>query len=349
MSGGVTQIADIIVPQIFTSYTQQLTARKSKLIQSGALVSDALLDSHLAGGGVTFNEPSFKDLDDDAENVSDDVPTNVSTPNKIGSATETQVRLSRNSSWSSMDLAKDLAGKDPLEAIAARVAAYWARRQQYAFVATMTGVFLNNAATTDSYHTQNDMTVNISGSSYIDGTTNFSAGAFIDASLTMGDSMDDLGMIMVHSVVYGRMLKNNLIDFIQDSTNAGASPNINSRGVPYFLGRMVIVDDQMPVSSGVFESWLFGAGAVRWGASSPKVPTETIRIPGAGNGGGQEILYNRVEWCIAPSGLAYIGTSPNGGPSNAGTTNNLAAAASWRRVFPERKQVKIARLITREF
>lgn len=351
MAAGVTQIADVVVPQIFSRYTQQLTEKKSRLISSGALVVDAKLSQELGGGGLTFNEPSFRDLDDDAENVSTDDPTVNSTPNKIQTATEIQVRLSRNNSWSSMDLTEALAGEDPLDAIANRVSNYWVRRQQYAFVATMGGVFLNNATTTDANHVQNDMTVNISGGSFVDGTTNFSASAFIDASVTMGDSMDDLALIMVHSIVYARMLKSNLIDFIPDSGNGASSPYTQGagRGIPTFLGRTVVVDDQMPAAGGVFESWLFGRGAVRWGANSPKVPTEVFRSPSAGNGGGQETLYNRVEWCISPAGVAYIGTPAKGGPSNAATTNNLGNAGSWARVFTERKQIKIARLITREF
>ena len=67
-----------------------------------------------------------------------------------------------------------------------------------------------------------------------------------------------------------------------------------------------------------------------------------------GNGAGAETLYNRVEWSIHPAGHKYAGTAPNGGPSNAATSNNLADAGSWQRVFPERKQIKIARLKTRE-
>ena len=74
-----------------------------------------------------------------------------------------------------------------------------------------------------------------------------------------------------------------------------------------------------------------------------------FRAPSAGNGSGQDTLFNRVEWCMAPVGYAYVGTAASGGPSNAATTNNLAAATSWRRVFPERKQISIARLVTREF
>jgi hypothetical protein len=334
MSSGTTAVSDVIVPQIFSPYVQLLTQEKSRLVQSGALARDAALDEFLAGGGLTANMPSWKDLDDDTDNVSSDT-TGTSSPNKIGSVDEIVVRLSRNNSWATADLSSALAGSDPANAIASRVAAYWVRRLQAAFVATMTGVFAQNVSSDSS-----DMVHDISGVSFADGVTNFSAEAVIDTAVTMGDSMDQLSMIFVHSVVYARMQKNNLIDFIPDSEG-----KVN---IPTFLGREVIVDDGMPVTSGVYESWLFGAGAVRLGMGSPKVPTEVIRIPSAGNGGGQEQLYNRTEWVIHPVGHKYAGTAANGGPSNASSSNNLAASASWDRVYPERKQVKMARLITRE-
>jgi Major capsid protein 13-like len=344
MASGTTRISDVVVPEIFSPYVQQMTQEKSRLIRSGAITLDPILNTILAAGGLTFNEPSFKDLDNDADNVSTDDPDSSSTPNKIGTATEIQVRLSRNNSWSSMDLTADLAGADPMMAVGNRVSDYWTRRQQAAFVATLNGVFADNAAApTGTEHVQNDMTHDISGSSFLDGVTNFSAEAFIDSTATMGDSMEDLTMLMVHSVVYARMLKNNLIDFISDSVNGQAVR------IPTFLGREVIVDDGVPRTNGVFSTWLLGRGAIRGGMGSPKVPTEIDRKPAAGNGSGQDVLFNRTEWIIHPVGCAYVGTAPNGGPSNAATANNLAHVDSWKRVFPERKQIRIARLITREF
>lgn len=341
MASGVTKLADVIVPEIFTPYTQQITEEKSRLVQAGVLVRSEMLDGMLAGGGLTFQAPSFKDLDNDADNVSTDDNASSSTPNKIGTSKEIAVRLSRNNSWSSMDLTATLAGADPMTAIGDRVGYYWTRRLQAAFVATMTGVFADNAAAPSaSEHVQNDLTVDISGASYGAGVTDFSAEAFIDACVTMGDSEDDLGVIFVHSIVYARMRKNNLIDFIPDSQGV-----VN---IPTFLGKIVIRDDGMPAAAGVYESWIFGAGAVSLGVGQAPVPTEVDRAPAAGNGGGQETLYNRVEWVIHPNGHRYAGTAPNGGPSNASTSNNLANAGSWARVFPERKQIKIARLITRE-
>lgn len=342
MSSGTTRVADVIVPEIFTPYVQQLTEEKSRLVQSRVVQRDPWLDNFLAGGGLTAHAPSWKDLDNDADNVSTDDPAQTSTPNKIGSAQEIVVRLSRNNSWKTADLTSALAGADPADAIANRVADYWVRRAQAAFVATLTGVFADNAAApTGTEHVQNDMTVDISGVSFVDGVTNFSAEAFIDACLTMGDSMQSLGIIFMHSVVYGRCQKNNMIDFVPDATQT-----IN---IPTFLGREVIVDDGMPNAGGVFQSWLFGPGAVRLGTGSPKVPTETDRLPAEGNGAGTEVLYNRVEWCFHPVGHKYVGTAPNGGPSNANTSNNLANAGSWMRSFTERKQIKVARLITREY
>jgi hypothetical protein len=342
---GVTRIADVVVPVRFTPYVQQITTEKSRLVRSGAAVVDPILSNNLNGGGLTFNEPSFKDLDNDAENVSSDDPTVQSTPKKIGTATEVQVRLSRNQSWSGMDLAGDLAGADPMDAIANRVANYWVRRQQALFIATLRGVFADNALAPSGgdTHVQNDMSRDLSalnGGVFADGVTNFGAGPFVDATTTMGDSMDELTLVLMHSVVYATALKNNLIDFVSDATNQGAVR------VPTYLGREVIVDDGVYNSAGVFETWLLARGALRLGMGSPKVPTEVDRKPENGNGGGQDILYNRQEWVIAPVGYAYIqGSIPAGGPTNA----DLQTAANWSRVFPERKMIKIARLITREF
>lgn len=339
----ITQISDVIVPSIFTPYVQQVTEEKTRLIQAGVLVRDGAIDAMLAGGGLTFNVPSWKDLANDAENVSSDeaAGSNDATAKKTATSQEIAVRLSRNQVWSSADLSAALAGSDPMRSIADRVANYWAQRMQANFVAAMTGLFADNAAApSGSEHVQNDMTVDISGAAYSAGLTDFSAEAFIDAVTTMGDSQEQLGVIMVHSVVYARMLKNDLIDFAPDSQATGR--------IPTFLGRAVIVDDHLPVAAGVYDSWIFGAGSVRLGVGAPRIPTEVDRKPEAGLGGGEERLFSRVQWCIHPIGNKYAGTAASGGPSVAATSNNLAHAGSWQRVWPERKQIKIARLITRE-
>jgi len=350
-AGPMTRISDLVIPQIFTSYTQQLTEEKSRLVQSGLLSRSEALDALLAGGGLTFNVPSFRDLDNDADRISTDtsvpfadadasLPSGVARPPnplKTRTSREIAVRLNRNNSWSTSDLATTLAGADPMESIAQRVAYYWTRRLQAAFIATWNGVIADNVA-----NDSGDYVNNISGGSFIDGVTNFSAEAFLDTAQTMGDSQEDLVACAVHSVVYNRMQKNNLIDFIPD-----ARGEIN---IPTFLGREVIVDDGLPRNGNLYDTWLFGREATMLGVGTPPVATEVERKPGAGNGGGQDVLYSRIMWTIHPKGHAWVGANtPDGGPANTGTADSdLDEAASWDRRFPERKQIKFARLVTRE-
>ena len=364
MTNVSTQIADVIVPAIFTPYTQQLTMEKTAIIQSGIAARDDFLDNLLAGGGLKFTVPSWQDLGDPQENVSSDDPNSLSIPHITQTSAEVAVRLSRNASWSTMRLATALAGADPMQSIAARVSDYWVRRLQRAFVATACGVFNGNSSLNPTnsrsgnigaraaYGVEGDLTNDLSGSGYHLGVSDFSAGAFIDTCTLLGDAAEDVTAVFMHSIVYSKAQKNNLIDFIPDSEG-----HVN---IPTFLGRRVIVDDGMPnpagdplnggsqTSPGVYHTWLVGPASFRLGVGTPIVPTEVFRFPDRGHGAGSDVLYNRVEWCLHPVGHAYIGDCGDGGPTNASSASGLADGSAWVRVFPERKQIKLARLITAE-
>ena len=335
--GAITELDDVIVPEIFVPYVQNRTTEKSRLIQSGALQVSERLNAALAGEGTTFTQRFFKDLDRDEENTSSASDPTDSTPGGINSGREIQVRLSRNKSWGSADLTAALAGNDPMNAIANRVADWRVRRLQAAWLATMKGVFATNdaAPSAGSTHIQKDLTLDIS--TQTGDAAKFSASAFISATGLMGDSMGQLTMVMMHSIVYQQLQRLNLIDFIPD-----ARGEVN---IAYYQGREVIVDDGMPNSNGVFHTYLIGAGATALGAGSPKVPVAVKRNEEANNGAGEEILFNRWEWIIHPVGHAWRGTAASkGGPSNI----ELGAAGTFDRVYRERKMIRIARLITKE-
>lgn len=370
MALGVVSLNEVVVPEIFNPYMQNVTEQKTRIIQSGAVVMDAAISAALAGAGMTFKTPSFTDLDNDVEDIMTDDADDVygwvnqayptpdtfaaapyttrlnSNPRKIGSLTEISVRLSRHQSWSSLKLAAVLAGKDPLAAIANRVAYYWARRRQAAFIAIMAGIFADNdAAPTGTEHVQFDLTFDAgAGGVFQQGVSEFTTANFLRAALTMGDSQEDLGLVLMHSIVFHKAQLANLIEFVPDAINN------NAVDIPFFLGRRVIVDDAMPFNAGtkVAETWMFGPGAVRMGVGAPDHATEVERQPRAGGGAGQDVLHTRVEWCMHPSGYQFTPTAQGGGPSNLATAGNLAHLDSWKRVFPERKQIKIARLRTIE-
>lgn len=341
-----TGLSEIIVPEVFSPYVLKLTEEKAKFVASGILARSAELDLFLAGGGNTLNKPTWKDLDNTAEKVANASAAGVLAggaglaPIAIDSYNEIAVRLVRTQQWGAMKLAADLAGSDPMNAIASRVSAYEARQLQLAVLDTLEGIFADNDLAPDGgsgdTHTQFDLTFDASGVGFVAGVTNFTAENLFDAAQTAGDSQEDFKILAVHSAVYSRMRKNNLIDFIQDSVT-GAS-------LSTFQGMQVVYDDGMPRSGNVYHSYLFAPGALELGWGFPEKATEVAWSPDGGNGYGEEILYRRRAYCVHPMGHAYIGAATGGGPAN----TVLDDAASWSRQCPERKQVKIARLITRE-
>ena len=339
-----TRITNLQIPANWMDYIQKVSTDMSPLVTAGVLVPDAQIAAKMAGGNSLINMPHYRDLADAAENVSTDDPASAATPTNITTGLEIGVRLSRNQVFSSMDLNVALAGSDPMIAIESLTSGYWAKRAQAALIATAGGVFLNNdEGSPGGGAVQGDMTNDVSGVGFTDNVTNFTPGGFIDATHTMGDAQKDLGVLFVHPTVHARMLKADLIDFRPDSEGR--------MSIEFYQGRAVIVSRGMPnPSTGIYHSWIFAANAFGWGIGSAKVPAETSREATQGNGGGQDILTQRVEWVIHPRGMQWTAASTaNGGPSNATTTNNLGHADSWVRAVAERALVPMARYITREF
>ena len=329
-----TTVSNMVVPSVFAPYLAQETATKNRLVQSGAVGRSAQLDALLAGGGRTFDVPSFAPLAETASNVSSDSGGAV-TPLNVSTSKEVLVRLSRNQAFGSADLAGALAGADPLEFAMGRFSTYWERELQAVVIATLAGVFADNAAN-DSGDYTNDITDTFSA-----GVTDFSVSALIDAQGTMGDAAPGDFTIVMHSTVYNKARQKNLIDFIPDTQNAGRISVIEG------IGR-IVVDDSVPVTSQDYTTYLIAPGALVWGAGEPANPVEDFREPLQYNGGGRGSVITRVEWAVHPVGHAYDGTAADGGPSNAATSNNLANAGSWDRVYSDRGQIGLASLETTE-
>ena len=328
-----TQLSDIIKPDVFTDYLVQNAMEKTALVQSGVLVPNAVISTQLTAGSDAFSVPFWRDLGNDEANVVNDDPASLASPKKIQTGKQFIRKAFLHQSWSAMNLASELAGSDALARIQDRAVAYWNRQLQRRLVATLTGVLADNVA-----NDSDDMVLDITGAT----ASAFSPDAVIDAAGTLGDSMDTVTGIAMHSDLYRQALKADLIEFVQ--------PSAGSMRMPTYRGLAVIVDDGMPkISDGAagfhYTSVLFGAGAVGYGLTAPRTAegTEVENIPGAGNGGGQQILHSRVNLAVHPAGFAWVeGTLAGDSP----TIAELGAAAHWDRVV-ERKAVPMAFLVTK--
>lgn len=335
----VTRLADVIQPEVFINYMDTFTKENWALFSSGVLVADPNMATFLAGGGRTVNVPFWKDLANDESEVGNDDPSSVLIAKKITTGKDIGMRQVRTQSWSSANLSADLAGSDPMAAIGRRVGNYWLRQFNSILVNTLHGVYLDNVAN-DSGDFVND----IGGD---DGTVTaaelVSAEAILDTKQTMGDAAEDLKVLIMHSVVYTRLQKQNLIDFIPDSEGRVRFPT--------YLGYRVVVTDTCRTIAGSnagdtkYVTYLLGDNAICFNeaplATAPMV--EVDRKPEQGNGVGVDILYTRRQFIMHPYGIKWTDTSVAG---EFPTNTELATAANWDRVYPERKQIPIAFLLT---
>lgn len=338
-------LADVIIPAVYMSYGAIDSPELSAFFQSGVAVRNAVLDAAFVAGGTTANLPFWNDLDATIEpNYSTDAVTDVATPNKVTAAKMITRVANMNQGYSAADLVAELAGSNPMQRIRNRFGTYWTRQWQRRMIAVVRGVLANNIA-----NNAGDM-VNSIALETLAGQTSanmFSRSAFTGAAFTLGDAVEAIQAMAVHSVVYKRMLDNDDISFERPSQTDPNIPMNPAGNIPFFLGKRVIVDDGMPVIAGTtsgfkYVSALFGPGFIGYGENTPLTPVETYRRPDQGNGGGIEQVWERKSMILHPYGHMFNSASVAG---QSPTYAELMLAANWTRVVV-RKNVPVAFLIT---
>jgi len=344
----VTQLSDVIVPEYFAEYMANNSMVSTALFQSGVLVGNQLMQAQLPMGGDILNIPAWNDLASPADpggadpNISSDNPLDVSTPGNINAVNQLVRKSYLNNSWGAASFAGELAGSDPMRRIAERINAYWNRTYEWRLVQSLIGILLSNVANNaadmvvdiSAATTSNPVTIN--GAQYT--SSAFGRNAVIDAAYTIGDRMSDFHAIAMPSAVFREASKNQEIEFVRDAEN-----NIL---FATYAGLAIIQDDSLYMpTAGVYVTVLFGGGAVGFAEGEPRTGfgLEYWRFPDQGNGGGVSTLYSRRSSIIHPLGFSFTSASV-AGPSPASA--ELALAANWTRVVPQRKQVPLCFLVT---
>lgn len=331
------RLSDIIDVKVYQDLDPVNNPEKTAFFESGVIVRDPLMDALAGAAGKTAELPFWNDLDPtDEPNYSSDNPASAATPAKVSQGEQISRKAFVNQGYSAMDLARELAmGDDALQHIRNRFGTYWMRQWQRRLISTARGVAADNAA-----NDSGDMIHDIAAEAiaFQSASTRWSQAAFIEAAYTMGDMVDGVTAIAVHSTIAKQITEQNGAEDVRDSDG-----NLLYRA---YLGRRIIVDDTLPAVAGSTDgvkylSVLFGPGALAWGEAAPVVPVEVDRDPRAGDGGGQEELWERKTWILHPLGFQNTGT-----PSGVSfTLAELQAATTWDRVVA-RKNVPMAFLWT---
>lgn len=328
-----TNLSKVIVPEVFAPYTLDMALRTNALILSGAVEQDGLLSTLLAGGGQTFNYPSWGSID---SGLSYDTPTSnsndTSTAVAVDGRNQTAVRIAGTKTWNEMLLASQLAGSKPLDAVAATVSRAVNTARQAALVSQLNGLFgtaLADSVTDIANEDGDAATV----------TQTFNKDTFITATAPFGDFLAEGSIIVCHSDIYRKMQAESAIttEFIP----VGESTIALTR----YLGHPVVVDDSVGKVAGStsgfkYNTYIMRPGAVRMGNGS--LQTVLHDEPMEGNGAGAEYFILRDNFAFHLMGTAFTSDSVAGAtPSNA----ELATASNWAKVL-ETKQIPAVKLVS---
>lgn len=300
-----TLISDILKPDVWAEYGVVRTKELSAFFSSG-IVASLPAGLTLPSGGGTVNVPFFNDLTGDAENLSDSTALTV---NNITTGKQVGVCIGRGKAWSVNDLAGVMSGADPFRAIIDLIAGFWARNQQRELISVLKGYF---AAASMSGNVA-DISGNAGAAAVISATTT------IDAAYKLGDASDQINAFAMHSATVAKLAKDQVIQYLQPAGQA--------IGLPYYLNKPVIVDDGLPVSSGVYTTYMFTPGSVGYQEDViGDADLETDRDILAGD----TVAAMRRRFMLHPAGAKWVGAAAGAFPTRA----ELETATNWNGVFP---------------
>jgi hypothetical protein len=325
-----TQIADVIVPTEFENYVIQRTSALSVFYESGIVEMDPQFDALAEGGGTEARMPFWNDLTGARQPLSDAAPL---TTNKIAADQDIARIHNDGQAWSVNQLAKAMAGDDPMAAIAELVGGYWKRTNEAFIISSLKGMFAAASMANNLLAIHSESVAGQSSATKLTGTT------FVDACVKLGDRADRLVAVAMHSTTEAALRKLDLIDFVPDSEG---KPVIRT-----FQGRRVIIDDNCPVRNGttdgsVYTTYLFGPGAFGQGSAKLNTPvqggfgTEGIELSRSALDS-DSMLINRRRFILHPRGVKFTSASVAGKNP---TDTEIETAANWVRVY-DPKNVRI--------
>lgn len=337
----------------------------NKLRESRAIVSDQRLRETFLNNGQTGSVyavlPYFGLIGGEAQNY--DGETNL-TPDKTDTFEQGVFTFGRMMGWTEADFSYDVTGGvDFMANVRSQINRYWNDRDQDTILAILKGIFAMASTGTGNVKTANAAfvsahTYDISASgtdAKTDETMRMDATTLNSAiQQACGDNKQKFSLVICHSTVATNLENMKLLSYLKYTDAQGVERDL---GMGTWNGRLVLVDDSMPVETknvgstggevSLYTTYVLGEGAIGFEPVGAKVPYEMVRD--AKTRGGEDTLISRKRTAVSVAGISYLKAAQ---ASNSPTNTELENGKNWSLVGNgtdciAHKAVPIARIISR--
>lgn len=308
------------------------------MLQSGAIVSDALITAQVQNGGYKFTLPFYDVLDPSGEQNYDGVENLV--PTGYSSNKQSGTMWHRMRGWALNSFVATITGDDPWQALGAQIGVWRNKQKQRRLIGILNAILgIPGNAEWDKHKT------NLATATGTVGDANKVNVDTINNAITQanGDHKSLYSMAVMHSAVANRLSNLQLLEYWKGTDANGIQRPMNIASIN---GLTVIIDDGVPVAASAsaaghseYTTFLLGDGVIRYA----DVPTDhpSTKARDEEKAGGVDKLYIRYGESMHPNGFNWKGDPESDSPKDV----ELFKPENWEVKFNP-KAIPIARLIT---
>lgn len=298
--------------EVFGRYVERVPdLKRNELLKAGVLRARPDLGNMLdeQTGGNFIKIPMKGLLDGEVLNY--DGSTDI-TATSTETFSQGMIVVGRAKAWTEKDFSYELTGVDFMDNVAEQVSKYFENVDQDTLLAILKGVFSIES---------DDLAKHVTDISAEQEANVFSATTLNTAiNKACGQNKGIFKVIIMHSDVATNLENLRLLEYMKYTDKDGIQRDL---GLATLNGKVVLIDDSMPVENGNYTSYVLGEGAFDYLNCGAKVPYEMSRDPKTN--GGQDTLYTRQRKLFAPRGISWKGASSIISPTNA----QLETGTNW--------------------
>ena len=349
---GTTFLSNLVARPEFLSYVAEGIFEQSKWVQSGIVQRNAALDAR--AGGTRVRVPFFDSI----------APTEVviqsnhtwgsggyMSPAGVTADEQIMTLLHRGFSYAADDLSTLGSGAAPLAHVRNQLTAAINKLKTTTLLSQLAGVFGGIAS--DGILSANTLNASYAGVPGSMGEANYlSAANAIKAKVKLGERGADLDVIAMHSNVAAYLQQIGMLTFSTAALAAagavvwgGGGVGIGSTELGQFAGMNVVIDDQLTYLTGgtathvvKYPVYLFKSGVISEGIQQDlRIATDRNILSL------QDVMAVDYHYGYHVLGTKWAANGDN--PTNAATSGNLAATASWGLAYNNAKNVPLVRML----